>query len=379
MPLFLIRRFIKDHKDTSDAKVRQSYIMLACACGLFFNLLLFSLKLIAGRLSDSLTVTADAFNNLSDFVAVGTTLVFSIFARQPADDRHPYGHGRMEYLAAMATSVMIVEVAIEFFKSSIKRIVSPRPVETAAFAVGILIFSMLVKLYMRRIYKKTAALINSDALTAAAADSASDVVVSSVALIGIVAARFTDVPVDGYTGLLVSLFILKSGIGIARNTLDDLLGGKQDERLVAEIERRLTDCEGVLSVHDIMLHSYGPGRIIGNAHAEIHRTIDRAERSIESELGVSLSVHIDPVDNISESARRLHETVVSITLDIDPRITLHDFHIYDSEGSKTRLCFDLLCPYDLEMTEEYLKNEVERRVEDRIPGCTADIKIDRGE
>lgn len=388
MPGFLIRKFIKNHENTSDARVRESYITLVCVCGLFFNMLLFSLKLLAGILSGSLTVMADAFNNLSDFVSVGVTLVFSMIARQPADNRHPYGHGRMEYLATIVTSVVIIVVAIEFFKISIDRIISPQPVETTAVTVGILLFSILVKLYMQRIYKKTANLIDSGALIAAALDSASDVIVTSVALIGIIASRFTAIPVDGYTGLLVSVFILKGGVDIARDTLDNLLGGKQDESIVAKIEERLNACEGILSVHDILLHSYGPGRIMGNAHAEvskdsdlveIHRIIDRAERGIESELGVSISVHIDPVDNTGEAAIQLHESIISIALKINPCITLHDFHIYEIENGKTKLCFDLLCPYNLEMTEDYLINEVERQIEASLPDCTADIRIDRRE
>ena len=263
----LLRLFVKHASDTSDPAVRAGYGRLAGVTGIVCNLLLFALKLLAGTISGSVSITADAVNNLSDASGSIVTLVGFKLASRPADDEHPYGHARMEYLSGLAVAVLILVIGVELVKSSIGKILHPEAVEFSALIVVILVCSILVKLWMAVFNRKLGRRIGSAALTAAAADSRNDVISTGAVLLACIVGQLTGLKIDGYVGLLVALFILWSGVGIAKDTIDPLIGAKPDESLVHAIACLMTSHPSILGIHDLMVHDYGPGRRFASVHA----------------------------------------------------------------------------------------------------------------
>ena len=349
----LIRLFIKDAEDTRSAAVRERYGILSGAVGLACNLFLFALKLTIGLVTGAISIAADAFNNLSDGLSCMISIVgFKVANREP-DAKHPFGYGRTEYIAGLIVSFIIVLVGFEFFKTSLDRILHPAAVTFSALLTGILAVSMLVKLWMGAFNVKLGRLIDSPVLIAAGQDSRNDVITTSVVVLGMVAGRFTTLPVDGYVGILVAAFIVWSGIGIARDTVAPLLGEAADPVMAKNIEHIVMDSEHIVGVHDLIIHNYGAGRAIASLHAEVpsdsnfvavHEEIDEAEKRVWQQTGVYLVIHMDPIDVNNEHINALREQVDGVLRGIDEQLSMHDFRVVDGER-QINLIFDVVVPF----------------------------------
>ena len=342
----------------------------AGAVGIGANVLLFAGKLLAGILSGSVSITADAMNNLSDASSSIVTLLGFKLAGKPADEDHPFGHARFEYLSALAVAAMILFIGFELAKTSVSKIISPEPTQFSMLTAGILLGSIGVKLwlcfYNRRLGKK----IRSDALMAASADSRNDVIATSAVLVSTLVEHFTNWQVDAWMGLGVALFILYSGIGMARATISPLLGQAVDPELRNQILDQIQSEPKVLGYHDLMVHDYGPGRRFASVHVEMdrhedplicHEIIDNLERECMDSHGVQLVIHYDPVVTDDPELERLKNWVVQILRDLDERISVHDFRMVAS-GGHTNLIFDIVLPIQLTGREAAIKKELDRRL-----------------
>lgn len=349
----LIRLFIKNAEDTRSAAVREQYGILSGAVGLACNLFLFALKLTIGLVTGAISIAADAFNNLSDGLSCMISIVgFKVSNREP-DEKHPFGYGRTEYIAGLIVSFIILLVGFEFFKTSLDRIIHPSAVAFSALLTGILAVSMLVKLWMGLFNTTLGHRIDSPVLIAAGQDSRNDVITTSVVVLGMVAGRFTPLPVDGYVGILVAAFIIWSGIGIARDTVAPLLGEAADPVMAKNIEHIVLDSEHIVGVHDLIIHNYGAGRALASLHAEVpsdsnfvavHEEIDEAEKRVWQQTGVYLVIHMDPIDVNNEHINALREQVDGVLRGIDEQLSMHDFRVVDGER-QINLIFDVVVPF----------------------------------
>ncbi len=351
---WLIRRFIAEPENTHFPQVRYAYGRLAGFTGLVCNLLLFGIKLLAGLLSGSLAIIADAFNNLSDAGSVVVTLVGFKLSSAPADSDHPFGHGRMEYLSALAVAVLIILAGFELATSAVDKIFHPVAAEFSLLTVLILVAAIGVKLWMAVFSRRIGKAIQSDALLAAATDSRNDVICTSLVLVCTLIGLFTDLALDGYIGLAVALFVIWSGFSVIRETVSPLLGQAPDEQLVLDIEQTVLSYDGVVGIHDMMVHDYGPGRVFVSLHAEVpanrdmlhsHDTIDCIERDLLEKFNIITCIHMDPVDTDDPETLRLKELALGELARIDERLTLHDFRVVNGP-SHTNLIFDVVVPFD---------------------------------
>lgn len=363
----LVRRFIRDSDKTEDPVVRERYGMLAGGVGLVLNLLLFAGKLIAGLISGAISITADAFNNLSDAASSVVTLIGFRLAGQDPDREHPFGHGRAEYLAGLAVSVLILLVGVELGRSSIEKILRPEAVEFSWLSAGVLACSILVKLWMGRFNRILGKRIGSPAMAAAAADSRSDAAATAAVLAGLVINGFSTLNIDGWIGLLVALFILKAGLGAMKDTLDPLLGQPPSEELVSEIEKTILSYPEITGIHDLVVHDYGPGRQMMSAHAEvdaasdlleIHDVIDQAERELKQRFHLEAVIHMDPVAVSDPQTAALRERVGALVRTLDPAVTVHDFRV-TAGPLHTNLIFDMVVPYSVKDTDRALRERVQ--------------------
>ncbi len=350
----LIRRFVRNPDDTRSPAVRYAYGRLAGIAGLVCNLLLFIAKLLIGLLAGSLAIIADAFNNLSDAGSTIVTLVGFKLSSAPADRDHPFGHGRMEYLSAMAVAVLIILAGFELATSAVDKIIHPTAANNSLITVIILIAAIGVKLWMAFFSHRIGKTIDSDALMAAAIDSRNDVICTSLVLSNALIGLFTSLTLDGYFGLAVALFVIWSGFSVIRETVSPLLGQAPDEQLVQDIKDTVLSYDGVVGIHDMMVHDYGPGRIIASLHAEVpcdqdilhsHDTIDRIERDLMEKFNIITCIHMDPIDTDDPETLRLKALTETELHAIDERFTLHDFRVV-SGPSHTNLIFDAVVPFD---------------------------------
>lgn len=351
MSEFLIKLFIK--KEENPAVVREQYGVLAGGVGIFCNLLLFVTKLLIGIVTGSISISADAINNLSDGLSSVISIVgFKVSSKAP-DEKHPFGYGRTEYIAGLAVSFLILFVGIEFLKSTVERILHPEPVRFSWVLLGVLAVSMLVKLWMGLFQRKLGQRIQSTVLMAAMQDSINDVITTGVVVLGMLASRFTSLPVDGYIGAAVAVFILISGVGIARETLSPLLGQAADPQLAQSIEELVLSRPGIVGAHDLMIHNYGAGKSLASIHAEvpdtsdfvaIHEVIDATERLVWKELGVFLVIHMDPISMNDKRICALRETVQETIQTLDSALSMHDFRVVDGQ-KQINLIFDVVAPY----------------------------------
>ena len=352
MTEFLVNKFIKDSANIESTEVRTRYGMLASVVGIFCNVLLFSVKLAIGLILSSLAVTADAFNNLSDAASSIISFVGVKMAGKPADAEHPFGHGRIEYIAALIVSFLVIEVGFTFFKSSISKIMHPEEITFDPVPFIILILSILVKLWMAFFNNKLGKRIDSKVMLATAADSLGDVITTSATVISIVICHFTSINVDAIAGLIVSAIVIWSGISIAKDTLEPLIG----ERVPAELYQKITDIvesyEGIVGAHDLIVHNYGPNRSMATIHAEVpndvsieasHEIIDRIERDAKKELNILLVIHMDPVEMRDEEVLELRDKTSHIVHALDPELHFHDFRVL-KENEQKNLIFDLVVP-----------------------------------
>ena len=381
----ILRRLIPRAAQTQEPAVRTAYGTLAGGAGIACNLLLFAGKLAAGLLTGSVSITADAVNNLSDASSSIVSLLGFRMARRPADEEHPFGHGRYEYLAGLVVSITILLIGFELLRSSVGRIRGPAPPDFSWLAVGILAGSMAVKLWMMWFNRRIGRLIDSETLLAASADSRNDVITSAAVLAATLIARFTGLDLDGWMGLLVALFILWSGVGLIRDTLDPLLGEAPDPKLVADIHRRIMAYPGVLGTHDLMVHDYGPGRQFASVHVEVsaeedvmasHDLIDNIERDLQAALGIHLVIHMDPISTTSPLVNDLRRWIAAHIREIDPRLSIHDLRVVTGP-THTNVIFDCLAPRELAMSDAQLRAAISALVQRSHPECVCVITIDR--
>lgn len=385
MITFLSNLFIKNNKEYHNPDVRRSYGMLCGALGIAFNLLLFVGKYIAGVLSGSIAITADAFNNLSDSGSSLITLLgFKMSGAKPDAD-HPFGHGRWEYLSGLAVSALIIVMGIELIISSVRKIINPTAVESNPIMIIIMIVSMLIKLYMYLYTRGTARKISSASMHATAIDSLNDVVLTFVILVAVIVAGLTHLKIDGYCGLAVGLFILYSGVKSIRETLDPLLGKPADPELVKRIHEIVLSHDEIMAVHDLIVHDYGPGHLVISLHGEVdgskniyllHEAIDHIEKELDEQLGCSSCVHMDPVMVGDKKTNHMHATLAHEIKSIDPRITIHDFRIVGCD-SYLNLIFDAVIPFDLKMGDEEARQEIDKLVKAIWPHANTVITIDK--
>ena len=380
----LAKKFIKNREDVTSPAVRQAYGMLCGIVGIGFNVLLFALKLLAGTFSGSIAITADAFNNLSDAgSSVVTLLGFRLAGKKP-DAGHPFGHGRMEYISGLVVAGLILVMGAELAKSSVDKILHPEAVTFSWLACGILLASIAVKLYMYRYNRAVGKKIDSAAMAATAADSLSDTAATAAVLLATVASRFISVPLDGWVGLVVALFILWSAVQAARDTISPLLGQAPDPALVRQIEELVTAHPQVVGVHDLVVHDYGPGRRIISLHAEVpadgellemHDAIDNIEMELARKLRCEAVIHMDPVVVGDPVVTALREQVTALVKTIDPRITIHDFRMVPG-ATHTNLIFDVVIPFDEQLTRPQVAQQVCRLVEGMEGRYRAIIKVE---
>ena len=353
MVKLLLRLFVKE-TDTPDGRARVG--SLAGAVGIFCNILLFLGKVTVGLLSGSVAIAADGWNNLSDAAASIVTLLGFRFSRKPADAHHPYGHARAEYLSGLCVAVLILFIGVELAKSSVGKIVSPEPVEFTVVTFGVLVASIGVKLWMARFVGKLGQFIGSKTLEATSADSRNDVIATSAVLVSCLVSRALEIEIDGWMGLCVAAFILYSGYGIARETVSILLGESADRELVEKLEKMVLRHEGILGIHDLLIHDYGPGRCFASAHVELsaeedplvcHEIIDHLECDALRELNVHLVIHHDPVAVNDAEWGRLRSIVEAAAAGVDARLSVHSFRLVRGRGMP-RLVFDLAVPYGMD-------------------------------
>ena len=367
----LLRLFVKNHNDTENPVVRSAYGKLAGAVGIVCNLLLFAGKLLAGILSGSVAVTADAVNNLSDASSSLVTLLGFKLAERPADEEHPYGHARIEYISGLVVAALILLIGAELAKSSFSKILHPETVEFSLLTLGVLIGSILVKLWMALFCRKLGRRIDSTTLLATSADSRNDVISTAAVLVGCLAGYFFDVKLDGYIGMAVALFIIWSGCSIAKDTISPLLGEQASGDLVRNISDLILSHEKILGIHDLMVHDYGPGNCFASVHAEMdsaedpltcHDIIDDIERDALRELRVHLVIHYDPIITDDEELNAARALVEQEIRSIDESLSLHDFRMVRGPGH-TNLIFDLVIPYSMEDRKAELKARIDERLQ----------------
>ncbi len=381
----LAKIFIKDSQNTADSKVRVAYGYLCGAVGIALNILLFVGKIIAGTISGSVAVTADAFNNLSDAGSSIISLIGFRLASQKPDPHHPFGHGRFEYIASLIISIIIILMGFELGKSSFEKIIAPQAVEYSAVTFAVLGASVLVKLYMFFYNNSVGKKIDSATMRATAMDSISDAVSTGAVLISAVIAMFTNLALDGWMGLVVAVFIMVTGFKSAKETIDSLLGTPPSPEFVKQIEDMALKYDDIIGVHDMIVHNYGPGRTFVSLHAEvpsdgdivaIHDTVDNAEREIAKELGCLVTIHMDPVDVHDEHTAQLRERVSEIIKQINPDITFHDFRVV-SGPTHTNLIFDIVSPMDCGLSDQELADTIADKIHQCNESYFAVINVDK--
>ena len=376
MTKLLARLFVKNYDDSSDPKVRSAVGRLSGTVGIFSNLLLFAGKLIVGTVAGSVSITADAMNNLSDASSAIVTLIGFKLAEKPADDDHPYGHARYEYLSGLAVAAMIVVIGFELAKSSVEKIFAPAPVAFSAVTAAVLAASIAVKLWLSLFNRQLGRHIGSKTLLATAADSRNDVLTTAAVLVAAVIEQVTNLSVDGVVGLAVALFILYSGANLAKETTSPLLGEAASPELRQLILRTVSESPLVLGYHDLMVHDYGPGQRFASIHVEMdqrqdallcHEIIDNMERECLRQHKVHLVIHYDPVVTDDPELDRLRELVGACLDGIDSRLSLHDFRMVRGEGH-TNLIFDIVLPGDLMGKEKQIKRLLDEAIAEKESG-----------
>lgn len=376
MTEFLIRHFIKDSGQPGDPRVRGRYGLLSSLVGICCNAALFLCKFLIGTVSGSVSIMADSVNNLSDAGSSVVTLIGFRISGRPADEGHPFGHARAEYIGGLIVSFMILLLGVEFLRSSFLKILHPEPVTISALALFLLLLSVLLKVWMGLFNRRVGKRIDSAALLATAQDSFNDVITTSVVLLAAALAKFTGLQIDGYMGVAVALFILYSGLGLARETVSPLLGQAPDPGMVQALEKKITSYEEVLGVHDLVVHSYGPGNWYASVHAEVsakedilksHDVIDNIEREVLAGMGVHLVIHLDPVVTDDPAINELREFVRGKLRAIDPALSMHDFRVVFGE-THTNLIFDVVVPVGFRQSDHQLGEQIQRAVGELDPG-----------
>ena len=370
MTELLVKLFIKNSEDVNNGTVRLKYGTLGGAVGILCNLFLCTLKITVGFMTASISIVADGLNNLSDMGSSIITMIGFKMAGKPADSDHPFGHGRMEYMSAFIVSVLILLVGTELFKSSVSALVSGESAPAySVWAIIILAVSVLVKLWMCLFNRRLGKKIGSEALLATAQDSLNDMVTTSVILISVGVSMLVTLPfnLDAVMGVLVSLFILYSGLVSAKDTLNEILGTPPDKKLIEEIENTILSFKEFKGIHDLIVHNYGPGRQFASVHVEVpqdsdivkcHEQIDLCEKLIDEKLNISLVIHMDPIDVNNEAVSKAKEGIINAVKEIDGNMSVHDFRMTPAGETRTNLIFDVVVPSTVKMSHEELGERI---------------------
>lgn len=385
MTNLLIRLFISDSKNVQNPDVREKYGRLGSVVGIIVNIFLSIFKFAVGMAFGSISIRADAVNNLSDAGSSVISLFSFKFSNRPADAEHPFGHARIEYAASFAVAFFILMLGFEVLRSAVLKIINPDPVAFSIITCAVLIASVIFKLWLCGFYKKLSKKINSKVLKAASADSLSDVISTSGVLLSVVLSKATGFQLDGYTGVIVAVFILISGINIVRDTLDEFLGQPPDKSFVENIEKKILSYDGILGLHDLVVHNYGPQKTFASVHAEVsasadilksHEIIDDIERDFLKNDGIHLLIHLDPVVTDDAFVNELKEYVLGIVNDIDDSLSMHDFRVVlGTEHSN--LIFDIVLPYSFRMTEDEVVREIDKQIKKINPTYNTVITVDK--
>ena len=386
MTEFLVRHFVKDYENTSKVSVRTAYGVLASVTGIFCNILLFAAKWLIGYLLHSISVMADAFNNLSDAGSSIISLIGVKMAGKPADKEHPFGHGRIEYIAALIVAFLVMEVGFTFFKSAIAKVREPEELHFQAVSMLILFLSVAVKLWMGVFNKNLGKRINSQVMMATAADSMGDVITTGATIASVLFFYFTGNNIDGYVGLGVSLVVMWAGIGIAKDTLEPLIGQAVDPKVYLQITNFVEKYDGVVGSHDLIVHNYGPAKSMASIHAEVpnnvdieesHAVIDRIEREAMEKMGLFLVIHMDPVETEDKKVLAIKKDAEEIIKEMDKRVSIHDFRVVGGRDHKN-LIFDMVIPYEYDKEKQNdLREEFARRLREKNDRYHAVITMER--
>lgn len=385
MTNFIIRKFIKNHENVKDLSVREAYGKLGSIIGIISNFFLSASKIIIGTLFNSISITADGVNNLSDTGSAIITLIGFKMAAKPADKDHPFGHARLEYISGLMVAFIIILLGLELVKSSFNRIIHPEPLNFSISMIFVLIFSIVVKFWLSSFNGKIAEKISSATMKATSMDSMNDVITTSVVLFSILINKITNFQIDGYVGVIVAMFIIYSGINILRDIMNPLLGELPDPEFISSIEKKIIGYEGILNIHDLVVHNYGPSRYFATVHAEVdarqdilvcHDLIDNIERDFSEDLDINLVIHLDPIVTDDKEVNFLRDMTNSIIKSIDDKLSIHDFRVVKG-NTHTNLIFDVEVPVDFEIKTKELVNKIEKSIKEENETYYAVITIDK--
>lgn len=386
MTEILIKLFMKDKEKLNKSHLSQKYGYLCGFVGIVTNALLAIVKIIIGLTSHSIAITADAVNNFSDMGASIVTLFGFYYAGKPADEEHPFGHGRAEYLSALFLSVMVIVVGFQFLSTSMQRILHPVNINFSWTTAAILFLSIAIKLWQSKFYVNIGTTINSRTLMAAAADSMSDVAITLIVVLSMIISSFVSWPLDGYIGLVVSLLIMYNGYGIIKDTINPILGSAPDEELFEKIMESVKNIDGIMGAHDLIIHSYGAGVTIASIHAEVsdklslieaHEIVDHAEKHVSHELHISLLIHMDPIDFDDPKIRTMYEGTVQFLKAIDNALSIHDFRVIPRKEKELVFDMDVPISYDDKKIRE-VKKSVTKYLKENFEITKVHIEVDRG-
>ena len=382
MTSFFIQRYFENGKPTTDPARRRACGTAVSVVGILANLFLSAVKLVAGWLSGSLAVTADAVNNLSDAASQVVSLISFKISAKPADRDHPFGHARMEYVASMIVSFLILTVGVELLRESVLELLNPKESNFSPVVLGV---SVLVKLWLAFFNFRVGKRMDSSVIRATAADSLSDAVATAAVLISAVIARFTGFRADSYMGIAVAILILVAGIKTLNDTKNSILGSAPDPAVIEGIVRLTEEHPEILGIHDMVVHSYGPGNVIASFHAEVdgganvfvtHDVIDTVEKRIWQELSIRATIHMDPIVTDDERVTALRQVIAELVREEDPVLTIHDFRFVEGH-THTNLIFDVTAPFELKLTDDELKRRISSRISRIEPNYFAVITVDR--
>lgn len=380
----ILKKLQQNKEETDD--MRFVYGMLAGIVGIGVNIILFAIKFVIGIMTNSVAILADAFNNFGDIGSSVLTLMGFKLSSLPPDKEHPFGHGRIEYITSLIISIVIMIIGFQFLKDSFNRILKPSRLEFSWITIVTLFITIIIKLWLGWFNKKLGEKIDSEVLQANFLDSFSDVVSTLTVIFSLIISRFMAISVDGYIGLLVSLFIMYSGYSLIRESVDLLIGGRGDPYLAKKIKEKVISYEGILGIHDLMIHSYGPGQFVVSLHAEIsekmpimeaHELIDTIERDLAEEMGIEVTIHMDPLNLDDEEINRTRKEIANVISEIPEIDSFHDLRVV-GKGDNKNIIFDVVVSFDIKPEEEEaFKNMLNKKIQERYPGYNAVITIDR--
>ena len=382
---FIMKAFVPGYGKKDEPQIREKSGRVAGAVGIVTNLVLFVIKLVAGFVSGSVAVMADAVNNLTDSGSSIVMLVGFKLAGKPADEKHPFGHARIEYLSGVIVSFIVLFLGLELGKTSIEKIISPKPADFSVMALAILGVSILIKLWQCFFYRSVGKTIHSDTVFATSSDSRNDVIATSVVLLGAVITKLADLNLDGFLGLAVAVFIVVSGVKLIMETGNPLLGMAPDEELVKTIYEKILSYEGIFGIHDLTVHNYGEGKCFASVHCEVpaerdilvsHDIIDNIERDFQRDLGIHLVIHLDPIVTEDERTNKLREQVRKLLHVVYPEASLHDFRVVWGV-THSNVVFDVAVPFSLKERDQQIKDRIDQAVKTLDPDYRTVLTIDR--